>query len=177
MTVLPDQWNWLVRHISQLEAKVAYLEAQEGVPVVATYTTDAGQSISNATWTIIDFEDQVIDTHSAVTTGASWHFTAPIGGIYVVSACIMFAQATDWGETEFAQLAAYRASTHYRLLSRPAGADFSGAAQYLAAHGMAVIDMTASQELSIRVNQQSGATQTIHNSYSYNHVSIFRVMG
>lgn len=54
--------------------------------VAARYTSNAGQSIPHATVTIVDFEDVVYDTHSRVTTGASWKFTAGISGYYRVTA-------------------------------------------------------------------------------------------
>lgn len=54
--------------------------------VAARYTSNAGQSIPNATVTIVDFEDRDYDTHGLVTTGASWKFTAGITGYYRVTA-------------------------------------------------------------------------------------------
>lgn len=54
--------------------------------VIAKYTSNAGQAVTNGN--IIDFEDLDIDTHSAVTTGASWKFTAPFNDAYMISANI-----------------------------------------------------------------------------------------
>lgn len=51
--------------------------------VAARYSSDAAQAVSNAT--VVDFEDADFDTHSAVTTGASWNFAAPISGIYEIN--------------------------------------------------------------------------------------------
>ena len=59
--------------------------------VAARYTTAAGQSFTTATPAIIDFATKDYDTHSAVTTGASWKFTAPSSGKYTIQAQFSFA--------------------------------------------------------------------------------------
>lgn len=52
----------------------------------ARYTSTSGQSIPNATVTIVDFEIKDYDTHGLVTTGGSWKFTATQPGYYRVTA-------------------------------------------------------------------------------------------
>lgn len=49
--------------------------------VAARYTATVSGSVS-ASDTIINYSGSVFDTHGAVTTGASWKFTAPISGYY-----------------------------------------------------------------------------------------------
>lgn len=51
--------------------------------VVARYTTATAGSYGTG-GAILDFTTKVIDTHGAVTTGASWKFTAPVPGNYRV---------------------------------------------------------------------------------------------
>jgi hypothetical protein len=46
------------------------------------YGMSAGQTIANNTGTRLDFDESIVDTHSAVTTGGSWVFTAPEAGYY-----------------------------------------------------------------------------------------------
>lgn len=59
-------------------------------PVVASFALTS--STANASFAdgggaeIIDFDSKLIDTHGAVTTGASWKFTAPVTGYYRISA-------------------------------------------------------------------------------------------
>jgi len=63
---------------------------------MAFYQSTAGQAIPGSnTITIIDYGTKVIDTHSAVTTGASWVFTAPKRGYYHVSARCAFTSTFD----------------------------------------------------------------------------------
>ncbi len=59
--------------------------------VNARYTTAAGQSITNGSTTILDFGTKVWDSHNAVTTGASWKFTAPVAGKYRVAFNVLMA--------------------------------------------------------------------------------------
>lgn len=51
--------------------------------VAASYW--AGASGTSTSTTPINFSSKEYDTHNAVTTGASWRFTAPISGIYAVN--------------------------------------------------------------------------------------------
>lgn len=67
----------------------ATIQASE--TVTARYLTSAGQSITNgATPIVIDYGTKDYDSHNAVTTGASWKFTAPISGVYAVKASAMY---------------------------------------------------------------------------------------
>lgn len=61
--------------------------------VAARYNATASQSIGT-TATIINFANKTFDTHSSVTTGASWKFTAPISGKYLVSGFITLQSAS-----------------------------------------------------------------------------------
>jgi len=52
--------------------------------VAASYQVDGGgQSLTSTA--VLQFNTKVFDTHNAVTTGASWKFTAPYQGIYRLS--------------------------------------------------------------------------------------------
>lgn len=56
--------------------------------VAAKYTITGTPAASSSA--PIDFSVKNFDTHGAVTTGASWKFTAPISGVYRVSASSSF---------------------------------------------------------------------------------------
>lgn len=62
--------------------------------VAAVYTRTTTQSIPNGTDTIVDFDVKQVDTHGAVTTGASWKFTVPVAGTYSISVSVGFATNT-----------------------------------------------------------------------------------
>lgn len=56
----------------------------DGRVIAASYKTAAGQNTN----VIIDFDTKVFDTHNAVTTGASWKFTAPVSGKYQINSTL-----------------------------------------------------------------------------------------
>lgn len=69
-------------HIERVSGP-AVIAATESV--AATYTVDGGgQSLTSAS-VAIQFNTKTFDSHSAVTTGSSWQFKAPISGKYHVS--------------------------------------------------------------------------------------------
>lgn len=49
---------------------------------------------------IVDFNVKEWDTHNAVTTGASWKFTAPYSGFYRVSAVVYWASISNFTESQ-----------------------------------------------------------------------------
>lgn len=61
-----------------------------GSAIVAVYERTTNQSIPNGADTVINFDTMVVDSASAVTTGASWHFTAPSTLNYQMSVSMGF---------------------------------------------------------------------------------------
>lgn len=161
--------------ISSLERRVSALERMEELTIVAKYRTNAGQSIPDNTVTIIDFEDQDHDTHSAVTTGAAWKFTAPINGYYLVSSCILFASTTAWDESENIIFLIYVDGVLTSQIDRRNGQDFSGSTGLKAAAGSDTIYLASSSYLDIRIVQQSGGSLSLLSDGVYNYVAIARV--
>lgn len=63
-------------------------------PCVAVYKITTGSGIDGST--PVNYETSVIDTHSAVTTGAGWKFTAPITGYYSVYTQVNYTGGGAW---------------------------------------------------------------------------------
>jgi len=150
-----------------------WFKSHSGTPVVASYSTDAGQTISNNTTTIVNFEDLNYDTHSAVTTGASWKFTAPIAGYYHVSSAVMFTATTNWAATEYASLLLVKNNTGYRYLGRED--DHSTSNVYTFLGGSTVLYLAVNDYIDLRVLQTSGGDLALHNNGAFNYVSIHRI--
>lgn len=138
----------------------------------ARYSTTAGQSISSGATAIVNFGTSTYDSHSAVTTGASWKFTAPATGKYRVSANIVFASGT-WSATQQPYLNLYKN-----------GAQVSaGPLFYISATGTWVIplgltdtvQLNAGDYIDIRVLNASSNTQTLSTNAWQNYVSVNRV--
>jgi hypothetical protein len=58
--------------------------------VAASYVRTVPIAVANLTSVVFDFNTQEIDTDAAVTTGAAWHFTCPVGaaGLYQIDAAV-----------------------------------------------------------------------------------------
>jgi hypothetical protein len=143
-------------------------------PILARYSTDAGQSIPDTTVTIVDFEDVTYDPDSLVTIGAAWHFTAVTAGYYGISAIILFAATTTWADAEAGSLDLYKNGALFSHLDRK---DSYGSASsvYMALGGDDLVYLAVGDILDIRVNQISGAALALHNNGVWNHVAIWKI--
>ena len=141
--------------------------------VAANYTTNAGQTIATATATIVDFEDKNFDTHGAVTVGASWKFTAPVGGKYRVSANIEFAADADWTATETLYLEIRKGGTFYSRL------DFRTVeVTATSIHGLSgsnTVSLLAGEYVDVRVTQTSGGDVLLNSTTGLNNIAIERI--
>lgn len=137
----------------------------------ARYSTNAGQSISNATTTILNFEDKSYDTHNAVTTGGSWKFTAPSTGYFRVTARALFTNTSNWNAGEYAQLSIYKGGSIYSHLDYKDNY-FSGTAMFASVGGADVVYLLKDEYIDIRIYQNTGSAFTIDSSAVYTHVEI-----
>jgi len=142
--------------------------------VIALYTSNQAQSIPNAAFTIVDWEDQVHDTDSCVTTGASWKFTASTPGYYHVSFCNLFDTTTTWATTEIAQWNVYKNGAQSHMICRET--DHSSADNYMECQGSFIIYLNGTTDyFDIRVYQNSGAALTFYNNGDFNFIAIHLV--
>lgn len=137
---------------------------------VANYSTNAGQTISTGTVTIVDFEDKITDTHNAVTTGASWKFTAPSTGNYQVNATNLFVATTGWAENEEINIYVYKNGIIFREMGRTNGHDASSAS--VGAHGSTIVPMLKGDYIDVRIKHDLGSSLALLSDSLYNHVSI-----
>lgn len=162
----------MLRALKEQGRRIGQTEVKE-VPsrLIARYTTNAGQSLTNNTLTIINYEDLSIDTDSAVTVGAGWVFTAPRPGYYRVDAALLFAGSAGWVSGEVARMDLYKNGALYSYLDyrdNYAG----GATQFVRLQGSDIVFLAAGDTLQIRAIQISGAALALEATAEYNHVSI-----
>lgn len=81
------------------------------VKVYAIYKESTGQSLGTGV-EIINFNTSEFDSHNAVTTGASWKFTAPISRMYTVFGAIRV-------DTAVRRIDLYKNGSFYRSLFEP----------------------------------------------------------
>jgi hypothetical protein len=163
--------------MATLATKDGLITQSASVPglVAAIYRTSAGQSIPHATWTIVDFDSRELDTHRAVTTGASWRFTAPVEGVYVVSASIMFAATTTWADGEVGDLSVYKNGSLVFSLDRT-NSNGSSASVNMRLGGSTAVRLDVADYIDIRIYQGSGAALALQGEARYNRVAIYRVI-
>jgi len=141
--------------------------------VAAVYTTDAGNTIANSD-AVVDFEDVVKDTHNAVTTGASWKFTAPVSGYYTISSSLQLNEtAGDFdGNAEYFRHYAVIDGTEKYALSRfipPAASD------YPTVNGSVTVYVDKDSYIQIEARQSSGVNKTLSATGQQNYVSIVKI--
>jgi len=142
--------------------------------VGASYATAVGQSIANnAAAAIVDFGTSVYDTDSAVTTGASWKFTAPSTGYYMVNVHVSFAATTTWaaGERGWLQLLADGSVVNY--LDRKD--NFSNANEEMHLQGSAVVYLVATHYIDVRLVQNSGGALALSAYAENNWIQVTKV--
>jgi hypothetical protein len=155
--------NWIAIERVSGSATVAASES-----VNASYSTAAGPSISTSTQTIVNFGTSAFDSHSAVTTGASWKFTAPSPGKYRVSATVDF---RTYNSASTVELAVFKNGSSYRVLQTVSGQATSSCTP----SGSTLISLNAGDYIDIRAYQTSGGSKSLSTDGAYNHVSIERV--
>jgi hypothetical protein len=133
--------------------------------VKVLYTHSAGTSISNATYTTVDFANKVVDSHNSVATG-TWLFTAPRTAVYLINACATFST---------------NATGDRALKVRKNGSDYldhvfrtnSGEKQTIQAS--ALVSLTAGDTLDFQVYQNSGGSLALYNNAAGNVMSIHSI--
>ena len=122
-TIEVKETDLLWKKINHLENQMndirrATLRAKENPDrtVYAFYQSNAGQVIPNGVATVFNFEDKVYDTHSAVTIGAAWKFTAPISAVYLATSKIRWQATADWATTERLGFYVYKNGVQYAIL-------------------------------------------------------------
>ncbi len=137
--------------------------------VAARYKSSAAQSFTSGATTIIDFATQTFDTHGAVTTGASWKFTAPIAGKYQVSAHTGIGAATDGGAR---QLFIYKNGS---VWSQSLQEKQSTTSVAIYVQVCDLVQCNAGDTIDLRYSQNSGGTLSFTSISDRIWVSILRV--
>lgn len=165
----------IYRQLADLEERLRRLEALEAEAFVgARYTSNAAQSIPNATYTVVDYEDIDYDPLGLVTTGAAWVFTCPIAGRYLVTAAALFDASAAWSATEVARFDVYQNGAVAAVLDFYT-AEASGVNQYVRMGGSEIVECNAGDTLQVRIYQSTGGVLPLINLTEHNHIAVARV--
>jgi hypothetical protein len=135
----------------------------------ARATTAAGQALTDATFTIIDFGTVERDTRSAITTGAAWKYTIPSGhaGIYQVSVAVQYAAGT----AGIAEVALYKNGVAYATLARV------GSNAVVTTHSATTtINLAAADYIDVRAYRDGGGARSLTAFAVANWISITRLV-
>jgi hypothetical protein len=117
LTFVSDLNLTIVYSANQYRARVS-IERLSGPSVVAATETVAASYWASANGTSsttspFNFDAKEYDTHNAVTTGASWKFTAPVSGVYSVS---FYTNQNSPGNAVYYKLYKNSTTTSYKTL-------------------------------------------------------------
>lgn len=147
-------------------------------PVVASYTIDTSQTIASATSTVINYDRLVQDTHSRVTTGASWRFTAAVAGYYVTAATVQLTSPASWTTGKTARLYLFKNNGSTVDGTGILGTYNSyGTASFVQLGGTRIVYLAVGDYLELRVIQDTGSSVATYAGAGgqFSHVSIWKV--
>lgn len=143
-----------LNHIEQgLETVQEQANEQERLAARATVAS-AGNIVPNDTDTLIPFSAATFDTHSCLTVGASFKFTADRDGIFEVRAHVTFTSQT-WPDGSSVDLTIRKNGAFYSHIGGyVAGGDTTGVVRL---DGSDLIELEAGDYVQIYVYQDSGS--------------------
>lgn len=142
--------------------------------VSASYSTGAGQTITNSGGPyVIDFGTKAYDSHGAVTTGASWKFTAPISGEYEIAPTVLYS-SNAYAVGNVITLQVWKNGAYFRVVDRyEVFATIAGA--YMPIKGKTSVKLLAGEYVDVRTtNARTAGNTAIHNDGSLVYLDIKR---
>lgn len=162
----------MIRRLDAVERRLERLAAADAPftqSVVAVYYRLTAQAIANVTNVVVDYNSSSIDTHSAVTTGASWRFTAPRSSHYHVDACISYGVGTA---TSFTYQGEFRKNgSPFLALSRYVGPTYG----QLFIQGSLTLYLATGDYLDVTQYQDTGAPVNSIGDGRFQYISIVSV--
>lgn len=132
-------------------------------------------AVNSGTDTIVDYATTDYDTHTAVTTGASWNFDVPAGqgGYYLIIASVLFESSAAWAIIEQAYLRLYKNGTADVYISQFYSQVTATIQVYMT--GMCIVSLADTDSIDVRVYQASGSAINIAADADANHIAIAKL--
>jgi hypothetical protein len=143
-----------------------------GRTIYAEYNTATALAIPNTDVTIVQYDTVVVDTHSCVTTGAAWKYTAAQSGVLHGSVSAILDDTTTWAATEVAELFLYKNGVVNKGLSHRSDIVSGGASIYVLLTGSFSIYLATGDYIDIRMKQTSGGALALLNQALWNWISL-----
>jgi hypothetical protein len=137
--------------------------------IYAAYNSASSQTVASGTPTIFNYGTKVQDTHNAVTTGASWKFTAPKTGLYLVNQFnIVDSETFAAGKTFSSRL--YKNGSQVAFIGRHLVAET--VTENFHTYGTVFVDLVAGDYIDVRLYHDTGSDKTTEASALVNHIEI-----
>jgi len=172
---MSDVVSEVIYRMSLLEQRLEALETRDVGNPIAVYKTSAGQTIENNSEEVVNFDTAVYDPYSLVTTGASWVYTAPVGGYYYVSTLITFATSTAWALNELLTIRAFVNGTGGLYLAATRNNNSAAQTYLVSIRGSGIVFANADDTIALGLLQATGGSLALSNNANLNHISIHRI--
>lgn len=175
--VTEQELGGLLLRLQALEKWRGALKIEVPATLGARYKTATAQSFtSGAAPAVVNYNTLDYDTHSRVTTGAAWRFTANEDGKYVVDAALLFSSTTGWIDTEAGALSVHKNNdgTAVAFLDRK---DSYGSVSsvFMRLGGITTIALSSGDFIDVRASQNSGGALTLFADAAFNYIDIWRM--
>ncbi len=144
-------------------------------PVSAIYeisASTANSSLANGVAEVIDFDTKIKDTHNAVTTGASWTFTAPVTGDYCVQAQVTLDNTTPDQETDGLLVYIRKNGSNHRLGFNSYGIVTTSHDVFTSVGNL--VSLNAGETLDITAQHSAGTAENVNTLGQRTFISIFK---
>ncbi len=146
----------------------------EPTAIYAIYNVSANQTLTNNTYTIVNFATNVTDPNGLVTTGITWKFTVQSPGPYGISAATQISTNASFDAGERSILAVFKNNELNQSL-HTFRYQVSGVNMYCDQNGFGVVQAINGDFIDIRIHQNSGSDRTLQASSAANAVRIFKI--
>lgn len=170
----------ILERLEAAESDIDTLESQGGGSGVntplAVYSSNTAQAMASIAFTVVNFEDVVVDTDTAVTTGAAWKFTIPSGeaGDYMVTAHVALTVTTS--RAFHVALSVFKNGSEAARIYQHDGTTSAIAGEITLSGATLIPNLAAGDYLDIRLFQSTGgASRNTVATTEKNRVTIQRV--
>lgn len=141
--------------------------------ILARAKVSSTKSLPNTTKTIVDFDTVDFDTDSAITTGASWKFTAPASGYYLVQAAVVLESSNAWSASEIFYVEVFKNGSVFTKLAHQSAHE--AGTYVIGLNGLTIIELSQNDYIDIRAYQNSGSAINVDADGQMSYVSIAKL--
>lgn len=150
----------------------AYLYAQRGL-LARAHRTGGSQSFSDGAEAIVNFNTVDYDPASAVTTGASWHYTVPVAGWYDIRLVQGYIDAgTSWSANAGLQVNVWVGVASPVFVSYYDVGAAATSSHTVMLSGTCALSLSAGNSVNLRIDNFSGASRGLADGAA---IEIYRV--